>query len=234
VTIDHLGPAAFATAFAAGFLSFASPCVLPLIPGYLCFASGVGFNDLPHQTRRVTTATAAFVAGFSLMFVLLGAGVSWFGTLLLTNRRPLEIAAGAFLVLAGLIYAGLPLPPQLLRERRARLGGRPGTLPTATLAGAAFAIGWTPCIGPTLAAILTLAATSGQSAQGALLLAVYSLGLGLPFLLAGLAFTRALALTRTVRRHRRAVALASGTLMVAFGVVLALGDLTQITARLST
>ena len=103
MTIDHLGVAAFATAFGAGFLSFASPCVLPLIPGYLSFASGVGFNDLANQTRRVTTATAAFVAGFSLMFVLLGAGVSWFGTALLTNRRPLEIAAGVFLVVAGLV-----------------------------------------------------------------------------------------------------------------------------------
>ena len=162
----HFGPAAFAAAFAAGFVSFSSPCVLPLIPGYLTFVSGVGFDELGARTRRVTVTTAAFVLGFTAMFVLLGAGAAWFGNVLLTHRRPLEIVGGSFLALAGLIYAGVPLPRALLAERRLELRSERKTAATATVAGVAFAIGWTPCIGPTLAAILALAASDGRPGQG--------------------------------------------------------------------
>lgn len=228
----HLGPGALAAAFAAGFVSFSSPCVFPLIPGYLSFVSGVGFDELGARTRRVVLSTAAFVLGFGAMFVSLGAGVGWFGNALLTNRRPLEIAAGAFIALAGLIYAGLPLPRALLAERRIEIRSERKSLATAGVAGVAFAIGWTPCIGPTLAAILALAAGSSPE-QGAVLLGAYSLGLGIPFLFFGLLFTRALGLVRAIRRHWRAVSLASGALMVAFGVLLASGALIRLTAQLS-
>jgi cytochrome c-type biogenesis protein len=227
------GPGAFAAAFAAGIVSFVSPCVLPLIPGYLCFVSGVGFDELGARPRRVVGQTAWFVLGFGLMFTLFGAGAAWFGNALLVHRRSLEIAAGAFIVLAGLIYAGLPLPGVLLAERRIHVGRRPGGPVTALAAGVAFAIGWTPCIGPTLAAILTLAAAEGHAEQGAALLLVYALGLGVPFLAFGLAFTRALGLARVMRRHWRLVSIASGTLLVAFGVLLATGELIRLTSMLS-
>jgi cytochrome c-type biogenesis protein len=230
--VIDLGPAGIAAAFAAGFLSFVSPCVLPLIPGYLSFVSGVGFDELGARPQRVVTATAAFVLGFSAMFVALGAGAAWFGDALLSNRRPLEVAAGVFIVLAGVMYAGLPLPRVLLAERRAHLSRGPRVL-TPALAGVAFAIGWSPCIGPTLAAILALAAGAGSAGEGAVLLGVYSLGLGVPFLLAGLAFTRALGLARTIRSHWRVVGVGSGILLVVFGTLLATGELTRLTAELS-
>jgi cytochrome c-type biogenesis protein len=229
----HFGPGALAAAFAAGFVSFSSPCVFPLIPGYLSFVSGVGVDELGARPARVTTATAAFVAGFAAMFVALGAGAAWFGNVLLTNRRPLEIVAGIFIASAGLVYAGLPLPRALFAERRLTVRSTRKNMFTASLAGVAFAIGWTPCIGPTLAAVLAIAASGGHPAQGALLLALYSLGLGVPFLLSGLVFTRALGLTRAIRRHWRAVSLASGATMVAFGVLLATGELVRLTTQLS-
>ena len=229
----HFGPGAFAAAFAAGIVSFVSPCVLPLIPGYLSFVSGVGFDELGARPRRVVGQTAWIVVGFGVMFALFGAGAAWFGNALLVHRRSLEIAAGTFIAFAGLIYAGLPLPALLLAEKRLQFR-REGSGPlTALAAGVAFAIGWTPCIGPTLAAILTLAAGEGHAEQGAVLLLVYALGLGVPFLAFGLAFTRALGLARVLRRHWRLVSVTSGTLLVAFGVLLATGELIRLTSVLS-
>src|SRR5262249_19299196 len=233
VAMIHFGPGAFAAAFAAGIVSFISPCVLPLIPGYLSFVSGVGFDELGARPRRVARQTAWFVLGFGVMFALFGAGAAWFGNALLVHRRSLEIAAGAFIVFAGLIYAGLPLPALLLAEKRLRLRRERSGPVTALVAGVAFAIGWTPCIGPTLAAILTLAAGEGHAEQGAVLLLVYALGLGVPFLAFGLAFPRALGLARALRRRWRLVSVASGTLLVAFGVLLATGELIRLTSVLS-
>lgn len=229
----HFGPGALAAAFAAGFVSFVSPCVLPLIPGYLSFVSGVGFDELGAQPRRVTKATALFVLGFATMFVAFGAGAAWFGGMLLENRRTLEVAAGIFIALAGLVYAGVPLPRLLLAERRLQSPSRRSGVVTPMLAGVAFAVGWTPCVGPTLAAILALAAGEGHPGQGAVLLAVYALGLGIPFLLFGLLFTRSLGLVRAFRRNWRVVSLASGSLLVAFGVLLATGELVRLTTRLA-
>lgn len=229
----HFGPAAFAAAFAAGFVSFVSPCVLPLIPGYLSFVSGVGFDELGARPRRVVTTTAAFVLGFGAMFVAFGAGAALFGNVLLTNRRTLEIVAGSFIAFAGVVYAGLPLPRALLAERRVELPVGRGNPLTPFLTGIAFAIGWTPCIGPTLAAILALAAGGGHPEQGAVLLGVYSLGLGVPFLVFGLLFTRALGLVAALRRHWRVVSVASGALLVTFGVLIATGTLVQLISHLS-
>jgi cytochrome c-type biogenesis protein len=208
--------------------------VFPLVPGYLSFVSGVGFDQLGHRRRQVVRATLAFVAGFTAMFVALGAGAAWFGNVLLANRRPLEIAAGIFVILAAITYIGLPLPAMLSRELRLpfhRVGGL-GLL-TAAVFGLAFAIAWTPCVGPTLASILTLAAAGGGAVEGAVLLAAFSLGLGLPFLLFGLAFTRSLGLSQWLRRRWRIVSVASAALLVAFGALLISGELVELTARLS-
>lgn len=226
------GPTAFLAAFAAGFVTFLSPCVFPLVPGYLSFVCGMTFDELGAQTRRVVASTGLFVAGFAAMFIGLGAGAAWFGDVLLTNRRGLEIVAGAFIVLAGLIFAGVRLPITVYRERRFHLRGRLGPV-TPVLAGVAFAIGWTPCVGPTLAAILALSAGNASPEQGAVLLGVFSLGLGLPFLLFGLLFTRALGVAQAMRRHWRQVSVASGALLVVFGLLLASGTLAAITGELA-
>jgi cytochrome c-type biogenesis protein len=227
-----LSPGGLVVAFAAGLVSFTSPCVLPLVPGYLSFVSGVGFDELGARPRRVATATGAFVAGFTAMFVLLGAGVAWFGGAILQNRRTLEIVAGSFIILAAVVFAGLPLPRLLATEHRFSVR-KGGTLPTAGLAGVAFAIGWTPCIGPTLAAILTLSLGESSATEGAVLLAVYSVGLGVPFLLFGLLFTRSLALVKALRSHWRVVSVGSAALLVAFGALLISGDFTRLTSQLA-
>jgi cytochrome c-type biogenesis protein len=229
--VIELGPTGLVIAFAAGVVSFTSPCVLPLVPGYLSFVSGVGFDELGSRPRTVIRATAAFVAGFTAMFVALGAGAAWFGNVLLANRRPLEIAAGIFVILAAITFVGMPLPGVLSRELRLRPGG--AGLPSAALLGVAFAVGWTPCVGPTLAAILTLSAGGGSPSEGAILLAAFSLGLGLPFLAFGLGFTRSLGFVAWFRRHRGVVSLASASLLVAFGVLLMTGQLVEMTARLA-
>ena len=220
----EFGPAAFAAAFAAGLLSFTSPCVLPLVPGYLSYVSGVGVDELGARPRRVAVTTAWFVA--------FGAGAVPFGDVLVRHRRSLEIAAGAFIVFAGLVFAGVRLPINLLREKRLELPRATGPFAPA-LTGVAFAVGWTPCVGPTLAAILALSAGGASPGQGAVLLAVYALGLGVPFLLFGLAFTRALTVVRAFRRHWRLVGVTSGALLVGFGVLLASGQLFQLTTRLA-
>lgn len=224
-----LGPAGLAAAFAAGFVSFISPCVLPLVPGYLSLVSGVGFQDLGSRPRLVVVASLGFVGGFGAVFVLFGAGAAWFGDVLLANRRSLEVVAGALIVLTGLVYVRAPLPVALLRERRVAhvRSGLP------LLSGAAFAVGWTPCVGPTLAAILALSAAGASPGEGAVLLAAYSLGLGVPFILFAVAFTRALSVTSFLRRHARRVSVASGGLLVVFGLVLATGQLFRLTTSLA-
>jgi cytochrome c-type biogenesis protein len=230
--VIELGPAGLAIAFAAGVVSFTSPCVLPLVPGYLSFVSGVGFDELGDRPRRVAASTGAFVGGFTAMFVAFGAGAAWFGSFLLENRRPLEIAAGILIILAAVTFVGLPLPRILSTERRHAL--RPGgSLAASGLTGVAFAIGWTPCVGPTLAAILTLSAGGGGAAEGAVLLAAFSVGLGLPILFFGLAISRSLGLVRWLRSHWRTVSLASATVLVAFGALLISGDLVRLTTRLA-
>jgi cytochrome c-type biogenesis protein len=232
--VIELGQTGLVIAFAAGVVAFTSPCVLPLVPGYLSFVSGVGFDELGSRPRAVARSTAAFVGGFTVMFVALGAGAAWFGNVLLANRRSLEIAAGIFVILAALTLVGTPLPGILSREvpLLSVHTGEVG-LPAAALLGVAFAVGWTPCVGPTLAAILTLSAGSGGATEGAVLLAAFSLGLGLPFLAFGLAFTRSLGLVGWLRRHRRAVSAASASLLVAFGILLITGQLVETTARLA-
>ena len=204
-------------AFAAGLLSFATPCVLPLVPGYLSAVSGA---DIRPGGRRVVLASLPFIAGFTLVFVALGAAAAAAGGLLEENRRLLAQVAGFVVVVLGLGFMGLlPLPfferlaaPGLLEGARRR--------GSAALLGCAFGFCAAPCVGPVLASILALASESGTVAKGSLLLLVYSAGLATPFLLVGIGFTRALGAFRWLRDRYGAVRVASGAVLVTVGLLL--------------
>jgi cytochrome c-type biogenesis protein len=229
-------PVSFTVVFAAGFVSFASPCVLPLVPGYLAFVSGVGLGaeeGRPSRVSDVAVPTGAFVAGFAVMFALLGAGAGLFGNFLLERQRALEVAGGLFVIAMGLVLLGRGVPAFLMQERRLQLTRRPATLAGASIAGVAFALGWTPCIGPTLGAALTIAAAGGDPGLGAALLFVYALGLGIPFLLAGLFVQGATRAMGVLRRHVRAISTAGALALIVFGVLLATGEMTRLTQELS-
>jgi len=228
-----LDPAGLALAFAAGVVAFTSPCLLPLVPAYLSLVSGVAADELTERRREVAGASAVFVAGFGAMFVALGAGAAWFGGALLANRRTLELVAGALLLVAALVVAGAPLPRRLAVERRLPIRARGTRLVTAGAAGVAFAIAWTPCVGPTLGAVLTLAASSGSAGSGAVLLGAYALGLGVPFLAAGLLVSRSFAVSAAVQRHRRTIRLVSAALLAVFGVLVLTGHLVDLTSSLA-
>jgi len=219
VELTSLSVPAIGLAFAAGLLSFLSPCVLPLLPVYLSFISGVGVDSLRDSRRRVLLTSLLFIAGFTAVFVLMGAGAGGVGRLLTRHREELTIAAGAFVAVSGLVVAGvLRLPKPVLRvtPKHAGAGG-------AVFTGAALAIGWTPCVGYVLGGILTMAASSRSAASGSLLLLVYSAGLGVPFVLAALAFEWMSARLAGVKRHYRAVQAVAGALLFVFGVLMMLG-----------
>ncbi len=210
-------------AFGAGLLSFLSPCVVPLVPGYLSYVSGISVQDLSRgqsgQTRHVLVSCLLFVAGFSLVFVLLGASASLFGGFLEEYRRPLNRVAGGVMILMGLFVIGLIRVPQLYQERRFHMVGRSFGRGGTVLLGMAFAFGWTPCVGPILASILFYAGAAETAVRGALLLLAYSLGLGVPFVLAGLGFSRAVGALGWVKRHFQLINGISGALLVAVGVI---------------
>lgn len=207
-------------AFAAGVLSISSPCCLPLLPGYLSYLSGVAPQELADRRRRTLLAAALFVAGFSIVFIALGATASVLGAVLLSNRLPLARVAGIFIVLMGVI---------LVLEGRVGFLSRGGDwshwmtggrLWSALPLGAAFAITWTPCIGPVLGAILTLAGSTANLPQGVALLSAYSLGLAIPFLALSLWVPNLRLMLRRVARGTGILQAASGALLVVMGVLL--------------
>jgi cytochrome c-type biogenesis protein len=229
---SELTAGGFVLAALAGAASFLSPCVLPLVPGYLSVISGVSVEGLKVSTRRVVVSAAVFVAGFSLMFAAAGAGAAFLGGFVRENQRLLQIVAGAILVLLGVLISGL-LPLRFLTRERRVLRFRPARgLPGAFITGVAFALGWTPCIGPVLASILTLAASGRNPLGGSLLLLVYGLGLGVPFLLVGLFFTRAMGALSSVKRHLRVVQIVAGVLLAVYGLLLIAGQLSWFSAQL--
>jgi cytochrome c-type biogenesis protein len=216
----------FAALF-AGVLSFVSPCVLPLVPGYLSFISGVSLENahtggaLPEgTTRRVFLASIAFVLGFSTVFVALGASASSIGALLNEKLWILTKIAGVAVILFGLHTMGLLKINALYRQAQIDVKRKPAGPFGAFVVGLAFAFGWTPCIGPILGSILTLAAREGTVAQGASLLAVYSLGLGVPFLATSLAINQFFSAFKRVRKYYRWIEIVAGLLMIAIGVLL--------------
>lgn len=231
--MDEISALSYPVAFAAGFVSFASPCVLALVPGYLSFISGVSFDELGSRTRDVMAPTAAFVIGFSLMFTAYGAGAGLVGYSLTRNQDALNVVAGILLVLMGVAMIALPRLGLMQTERRLAAARRPTTLAGAGLVGAAFAVGWTPCIGPILGSILTFAAPTGSPGLGATLLLTYSLGLGIPFLLSGLFVTRTMAAFRWTRDRWTVVNATAAVLVIGAGVLVATGRFEVITQRLA-
>lgn len=212
-----------ALAVLAGALSFGSPCTLPLVPGYLGYLSGVGAGR-----GRTLVAAALFVLGFSLVFTALGAGASTLGALLLEHRLVFNRLAGIAIVVLGLFVLGLVRLPVLMREGRPLMERvRPGPS-GALLLGVAFAFGWTPCVGPVLGSILVLSTAQGTVTAGALLLFLYSLGLGLPFLAAALLMERFRPVSGWLRRHGAVLNTGGGALLVAMGVLVFVGQFTQV------
>jgi len=220
-----------ASAFAAGAISFVSPCVLPLVPGYVSYVAGRSATD-PCPSGAVAGRLAAiglsiaFVLGFTTVFVLLGASATALGQVLFIYRYELNIAGGTLVMLFGLFTLGLLKAPWLQRDFRFHglaEGGRPVAAYTL---GLAFAFGWTPCIGPILGAILAAAAAQASVTQGVILLAVYSLGLGVPFVLAALFTNRLAARIKAIGRAGRLLKLAAGAIMILMGLAMVTGQLT--------
>jgi cytochrome c-type biogenesis protein len=212
---------------AAGIVSFLSPCVVPLVPGYLAFVSGVSIAEreqMPHAGERMVLGTVLFIVGFSSVFVILGTTAAALGGLFDAQRPMLARIAGIVMIAMGVLMLGLVRWTPVMREwRLVRMEHSLGLLGALGL-GAAFGLGWTPCIGPMLASILALASTSGHLEEGALLLLSYSLGLGLPFLLASLLFARVMPALRGIQRHASTLTSVSGIAMVGLGTLFVLNQ----------
>jgi cytochrome c-type biogenesis protein len=218
----------FYAAFAAGIISFVSPCVLPIVPGYLSFISGVSMQDLKREedadrrrrlARQVAARSVFFVLGFSVVFVALGASATYVGQWFAVNRSLFGKIAGVVIVVFGLHAMGLTPIKWLNYEKRVQARQQPLGMAGAFLVGLAFAFGWSPCIGPILAGVLALAATQETVSRGVSLLAIYSLGLGVPFVASALAINPFLGFFGRIKRHMKAVEVTAGALLVAVGVL---------------
>lgn len=232
VSADPAAGVGILAALAAGVVSFLSPCVLPLVPGYLSAVSGVSASELDSAGwRRVLGPSLLFVASFSAIFIVLGLTATGLGATLRDHEQLLTKIAGALIVAMGVLFVASLFVVRLNREwhvdallERAGKGG-------PVVAGAAFAIAWTPCIGPTLGAILTAASLTDSAGRGAFLLAVYSAGLAIPFLLTAVAFSRMTTAFDAVKRHYQAIVATGGAILIAMGILIWTGELTQLNAE---
>jgi cytochrome c-type biogenesis protein len=225
-------------AFIAGVVSFLSPCVLPLVPGYISMLSGATIEELklgtgPGLLARILRNSISFVVGFSIVFVTLGASATAVGKFLLAQRATFNLVAGIVVIVFGLHLTGLVKIPLLYRQVRVETGAPRRGLAGAFLLGFAFAFGWTPCIGPILTAILALAAQRHTVFQGMFLLAIYSAGLAIPFLLTSVGFGQFLKIYGGFRKHLQAVEVGSGVLLIALGVLMATNKFTVISRYFS-
>lgn len=227
-----MGEVSIFIAFGAGILSFFSPCVLPLIPAYICFVTGLSLDELQHTAGQVRIVqslakilwpTILFVLGFSLVFVALGATASYFGNIISAHEKIIRIVGGSVIMLLGLHVAGVFNIRGLQYEKRLHLKSKPANILGAFIVGIVFAIGWTPCVGPALAAILGLAGTQKTLSQGVILLVAYSLGLGVPFILTALGFNTFLNLFTKVKKYFRLISIVTGLLLVAIGILIMTG-----------
>ena len=216
----------YLAALFAGFISFISPCVLPLVPAYISFISGVSMDELRNaerqqqKTLRLVISSLMFIGGFTLVFVLLGATATFVGGFLLQNLGVISKVAGVVLIIFGLHVAGLIRIPFLNYEARFQTGNKPTSAIGAVFVGSAFAFGWTPCIGPILGGILAIAGSQETVGQGMLLLLVYSLGLGVPFFLTAIATQRLLRAMNRVKKHFKTIELVSGGFLIVIGVMM--------------
>jgi cytochrome c-type biogenesis protein len=231
-------------AFGAGLLSFISPCVLPLIPGYLSYISGLSLDEMrgtpgaagtavavaspPAARRRVIVASLSFILGFSIVFVALGAAASAIGQFLLERLPLLNRIAGAIIIIFGLHTMGVLRIEWLYQEKRVQTQRKPAGVLGTMLVGIAFAFGWTPCIGPILAGIMAVAGSKESVGEGVQLLAVYSMGLGVPFFASAVAIDRFFGAMNRIRRHYHTIELVSGALLVAIGILIFTNQFTVI------
>jgi cytochrome c-type biogenesis protein len=226
---DPISGADVPVAFIAGLGSFISPCVLPLVPGYLSAITGFSPDELSDADwRHVLQPSLLFIASFSAIFILLGLTATALGSELRENQELLTDIGAVLLILMGLLFIGTMFIDRLNREFRVEAllsrAGRGGPI----VAGAAFSIAWTPCTGPALGGVLTLAGIQGETLYGAFLLAVYSLGLGLPFLLTAVAFSRATSAFAVIKRHYRLIVAGGGAILIAMGVLILSGGFTDL------
>lgn len=228
----ELGFTALLIALVGGAASFISPCVLPLLPVYPSFISGLSIEELQNTQRRIALNTAVFVLGFALVFTLLGAILASAG-ILVGNQQTLQVVAGGMLIILGALLASAAYPGFLMRERRPLLDRVPRGSMGAFALGVAVALGWTPCVGPILASILTLAISGSNPVGGALLLFVYSLGLGIPFLVSGLFVGWALRVFSRMRGKARLVQVVCGVVLVLYGTLLVSGRFGLLSSALS-
>lgn len=212
----------FTLAFIAGFMSFLSPCVLPLVPAYISFISGLSIDDLRHSNFSLRTflSTLAFIAGFSTIFITLGASSSFIGNLLLEYQGYFRTIGGILTIILGLFVTGLLKFDFLMREKRLHIHKGPAGYIGAFLIGISFAAGWTPCIGPILGTILIYAGSQASASFGLQLLGVYSLGLAIPFLLATLAINIFFTYTRKINKFINFITFGSGVILIIFGILL--------------
>lgn len=218
-----------AAAMFAGAISFLSPCVLPLVPGYLSAVTGLTPNDLDDApTRRVLLPSLLFVASFSAIFILLGVTATGVGSTLRDHRETLERVAGLVIIVLGVLFVASAFAPKLNREWRidalTERAGRGGPV----IAGVAFAVAWTPCVGPTLGAILSAAALTESAGRGAFLLLAYSAGLAIPFLLTALAFSQMTSAFAVVKRHYGVLMGVGGAVLIAMGLLIFTGEIAQV------
>ena len=220
---------AMLVALLGGLISFLSPCVLPIVPPYLAYMSGSSVGEISGDTavrRRATFAALCFVLGLSTVFLLLGFAASAFGAFFLSNQVLFTRIAGAVVIIFGLHFIGVFRIPFLDTDARFDAGDQGGSAFGAYVLGLAFAFGWTPCIGPQLGAILSIAATEGSVAKGTFLLGIYAAGLGIPFLLAAMFMTRALGLMNRMKRHMALIEKAMGALLLLVGFAMITGAFT--------
>jgi cytochrome c-type biogenesis protein len=226
-------------AFSAGILSFISPCVLPLVPSYITYITGASFTELTDQEAKTrlkwTTASHSclFIIGFSFVFVLMGASASYLGQLLSRYQYWIMKVGGVLIIIMGIRFSGIIRIPFLDADRRLELKRKPLGYAGSFLAGVVFAAGWTPCIGPILSTILIYASTSESLLTGILLLAVYSLGLGIPFFICSLAFNMFLSAFKTIRVYMRAITMVSGFFLIALGILFLTDSFRLITSYLN-
>ena len=222
------------TAFAAGLISFLSPCVLPLVPGYISIVSGFSLDQLKAEqkntslTHTVLLNSIMFIIGFPVTFITLGASATWIGQVLISRMQLFYRIAGLIIIIFGLHLLGIFRINALYQDKRFHSIQKPRGVLGALVLGLAFAFGWTPCIGPILAGILTIASTKQTVSQGVVLLAVYSMGLGIPFLMTSLGLNKFLAFYGRFKRHFHAVEMVSGGLVIIVGVLILTNNLSRL------